>query len=177
MRLAVVGCEASGKTVFMAALSDHYSPEKANGICLVPETPATNRFARALLRQMRYLRQWPGATNPDNTVELKWTLRSSEETIANIDILEFGGETFRAAFRGDSEEESHKQAEQDLLNYLSAADSVVVLVSIKELLLDPGSVSAEEFERDTESMWVTRGLIDFVRKNLPGAAVSCAVWR
>ncbi|MBO4708728.1 MAG: hypothetical protein J5727_02995 [Kiritimatiellae bacterium] len=171
MRLAVVGCEASGKTVFMAALSDHYSPEKANGICLVPETPATNRFARALLRQMRYLRQWPGATNPDNTVELKWTLRSSEETIANIDILEFGGETFRAAFRGDSEEESHKQAEQDLLNYLSAADSVVVLVSIKELLRDPGSVSAEEFERDTESMWVTRGLIDFVRKNLPGAGI------
>ena len=171
MRLAVVGCEASGKTVFMAALSDHYSPEKANGICLVPETPATNRFARALLRQMRYLRQWPGATNPDNTVELKWSLRTSEETVANIDILEFGGETFRAAFRGDEDEATHKQAEKDLLSYLSAADSVVVLVSIKELLRDPGSVSAEEFERDTESMWVTRGLIDFVRRKLPGAGI------
>ena len=171
MRLAVVGCEASGKTVFMAALSDHYSPEKANGLCLVPETPATNRFARALLRQMRYLRQWPGATNPDKTVELKWTLRSSEETIAKIDILEFGGETFRAVFRGEGGEDSRKQAEKDLLNYLSESDSVVVLVSIKELLRDPGSVSAEEFERDTESMWVTRGLIDFVREKLPGASI------
>ena len=171
MRLAVVGCEASGKTVFMAALSDHYSPEKANGLCLVPETPATNRFARALLRQMRYLRQWPGATNPDKTVELKWSLRTSEEKVADIDILEFGGETFRAAFRGDEDETMHKQAEQDLLSYLSAADSVVVLVSIKELLRDPGSVSAEEFERDTESMWVTRGLIDFVREKLPGAGI------
>ena len=171
MRLAVVGCEASGKTVFMAALSDHYSPEKANGICLVPETPATNRFARALLRQMRYLRQWPGATNPDKTVELKWTLRSSEDTVANIDILEFGGETFRAVFRGEGGEDSRKQAENDLLSYLSESDSVVVLVSIKELLRDPGSVTAEEFERDTESMWVTRGLIDFVREKLPGASI------
>ena len=171
MRLAVVGCEASGKTVFMAALADYYRPDNANGLCLVAENSATNRFSRALVRQMRSLRQWPSATNPDKTVEMEWSLRSDGETIANIDMLEFGGETFRAVFRGEGGEKMRKQSEKTLLDYLSAADSVVVLVSIKELLRDPGSVSLEEFERDTEAMWVTRGLLDFVREKLPGAGV------
>ena len=171
MRLAVVGCEASGKTVFMAALADYYRPDNANGLCLVPENSATNRFSRALVRQMRSLRQWPSATNPDKTVEMEWSLRSDGETIANINMLEFGGETFRAVFRGEGGEKMRKQSEKTLLDYLSAADSVVVLVSIKELLRDPGSVSIEEFERDTEAMWVTRGLLDFVREKLPGAGV------
>ena len=171
MRLAVVGCEASGKTVFMAALADYYRPDSANGLCLVPENSATNRFSRALVRQMRSLRQWPSATNPDKTVEMEWSLRSDGETIANIDMLEFGGETFRAVFRGEGGEKMRKQSEKALLDYLAAADSVVVLVSIKELLRDPGSVSMEEFERDTEAMWVTRGLLDFVREKLPGAGV------
>ena len=171
MRLAVVGCEASGKTVFMAALADYYRPDSTNGLCLVPENSATNRFSRTLLRQMRSLRQWPSATNPDKTVEMEWSLRSDSETIANIDMLEFGGETFRAVFRGEGGEKMRKQSEKALLDYLNAADSVIVLVSIKELLRDPGSVSIEEFERDTEAMWVTRGLLDFVREKLPGAGV------
>lgn len=171
MRLAVVGCEASGKTVFMAALADYYRPDNANGLCLVPENSATNRFSRALVRQMRSLRQWPSATNPDKTVEMEWSLRSDGETVANIDMLEFGGETFRAVFRGEGGEKMRKQSEKALLDYLAAADSVVVLVSIKELLRDPGSVPMEEFERDTEAMWVTRGLLDFVREKLPGAGV------
>lgn len=171
MRLAVVGCEASGKTVFMAALADHYRPDSANGLCLVPENPATNRFSRALVRQMRSLHQWPSATNPDKTVEMKWSLRSDGDIVANIDMLEFGGETFRAVFRGEGGEKMRKQSEKALLDYLAAADSVVVLVSIKELLRDPGSVSIEEFERDTEAMWVTRGLLDFAREKLPGAGV------
>ena len=141
MRLAVVGCEASGKTVFMAALADYYRPDSANGLCLVPENPATNRFSRALVRQMRSLHQWPSATNPDKTVEMKWSLRSDGDIVANIDMLEFGGETFRAVFRGEGGEKMRKQSEKALLDYLAAADSVVVLVSIKEMLRDPGSVS------------------------------------
>ena len=171
MRLAVVGCEASGKTVFMAALADYYRPDNANGLCLVPENSATNRFSRALVRQMRSLRQWPSATNPDKTVEMEWSLRSDGDIIANIDMLEFGGETFRAVFRGEGGEKMRKQSEKALLDYLNAADSIIVLVSIKELLRDPGSVSLEEFERDTEAMWVTRGLLDFAREKLPGAGV------
>jgi len=171
MRLAIVGCEASGKTVFMAGLADHYRPETAGGLCLVPENAEANHFARFQLRQMRALRQWPPATNPGQAVEMKWTLRRGERRLAEIDMLEFGGETFRAAFRDPDDKAARKEAEKALFDYLAKADSIAVLVSIKELLRDPGDASLEEFERDTESIWVTRGLLEFVRRNMPRAGL------
>ena len=51
-RIAIVGCEASGKTVFMSALTDFYPN-------LVPENSASNRFAAFAHRQLRMLRQCP----------------------------------------------------------------------------------------------------------------------
>ena len=169
--IAIVGCEASGKTVFMSALADCYRPDGESSLCLVPENAAANRFAAFQRRQMRILRQWPPATNPGRTLQLSWTLRDKGQTLAEIEMLEFGGETFRAAFRGDGGETAGKQAVKELLAYLSGADAVIVLVSLKEIFRDDASVSMEEFERDAESLWVTRGLLDFVHRRLPDAGL------
>lgn len=164
-RIAIVGCEASGKTVFMSALTDFYHN-------LVPENSASNRFAAFAHRQLRTLRQWPPATNPGRTIALEWSLRDSKgETLANISMLEFGGETFRAAFREDEGSSRRQAAVKELMDYLSAADFVIILVSLKELLRDDVAVADAEFERSTEALWVTRGLIEFIRERLPGAGV------
>ena len=176
-RMAVVGCEGSGKTVFMAALADYYRPDAACGVCLVPENSASNRFAALQQRQMRALHQWPPATNPEKTVRLDWTLRRDGETLVEIGMLEFGGETFRAAFRGDGDEATKATAVRELVSYLSDADIVVVLVSIKDLMRDQGSLSAEEFERDAEALWVTRGIIDFIARERPSAGVVIGLTR
>ena len=176
-RMAVVGCEGSGKTVFMSALADYYRPSAECGVCLVPENSAANRFAAFQRRQMRALRQWPPATNPEKTVRLEWSLRRDGETLVEIGMLEFGGETFRAAFRGDGGEEAKASAVKDLLSYLSDADIVVVLVSIRDLMLDQGSLSTEEFERDAEALWVTRGILDFVSRERPSAGVVIGLTR
>lgn len=172
-RIAVVGCEASGKTVFLSALSDLYRPNGTDpsARCLMPENQAANNFAAYQRRQMRSLRQWPPATNPDKTLRMDWTLRVGGRKITDVTMLEFGGETFRAAFRESEDAPEHREAVQALRDYLSEADFIVVLVSIKELLRDPGSVSAAQFERDTESVWVTRGILEFVRRELPEAGV------
>lgn len=169
-RMAVVGCEASGKTVFLSALSDLYRPngKDPSALCLVPENQAANRFAAFQQRQMRSLRQWPPATNPGKTLRMDWTLRRAGAKVVDVSMLEFGGEVFRAAFRDTEEETEHKQAVKALMDYLSSADFIVILVSIKELMRDPGDVSMDQFERDTESLWVTRGILDFLRKELPG---------
>ena len=164
-RIAIVGCEASGKTVFMSALTDFYPN-------LVPENSASNRFAAFAHRQLRTLRQWPPATNPGRTIALEWSLRDSKgETLADISMLEFGGETFRAAFREDEGSSRRQAAVKELMDYLSAADFVIILVSLKELLRDDVAVADAEFERSTEALWVTRGLIEFIRERLPGAGV------
>lgn len=176
-RMAVVGCEGSGKTVFMAALSDYYRPNSECGVCLVPENSTANRFAAFQQRQMRALHQWPPATNPDKTVRLDWTLRRGGDTLVDIGMLEFGGETFRAAFRGDGGEEEKASAVKELLSYLSDVDIVVVLVSIKDLMHEQGSLSAEEFERDAEALWVTRGILDFVARERPAAGIVIGLTR
>lgn len=164
-RIAIVGCEASGKTVFMSALTDFYPN-------LVPENSASNRFAAFAHRQLRTLRQWPPATNPGRTIALEWSLRGANgETLADISMLEFGGETFRAAFREDEGSSRRQAAVKELMDYLAAADFVILLVSLKELLRDDMVVADAEFERNTEALWVTRGLIEFIRERLPGAGV------
>ena len=164
-RIAIVGCEASGKTVFMSALTDFYPN-------LVPENSASNRFAAFAHRQLRTLRQWPPATNPGRTIALEWSLRDSKgETLADISMLEFGGETFRAAFREDEGSSRRQAAVKELMDHLAAADFVILLVSLKELLRDDVAVADAEFERSTEALWVTRGLIEFIRERLPGAGV------
>ena len=170
-RLAIVGCEASGKTVFMSALADLYRD------ALTPENPAANRFARLAARQLRARREWPPATNPERSAALDFALRANDRRLARFSLLEFGGETFRAAFRDDEGAPAHKSAVKRLLDYLADADFVAVLVSLKELLRDPGAVPMEDFERDTESLWVTRGLLEFVRAHLPRAGVVIGLTR
>ena len=86
-------------------------------------------------------------------------------------MLEFGGETFRAAFREDEGSSRRQAAVKELMDYLAAADFVIILVSLKELLRDDVAVADAEFERSTEALWVTRGLIEFIRERLPGAGV------
>jgi hypothetical protein len=172
-KIAVVGCEASGKTVFMAAMTDQYrpDPDRPDRPCLVPENSAANSFGAFLRRQMRSLRMWPPATNPGRTVEMEWTLRRGGKAIADLGMLEFGGETLRAAFRDEGGKDAQREAVDSLMRYLGDCGFFIVLVSIKELLRDPGTMSMADFERDTEAIWVTRGIIDFVRTRIPGAGV------
>jgi len=176
MKMAVVGCEASGKTVFMCALADYYGRAAADSpmrLKLTPENAAANSFERYQFRQMRCLRQWPPATPPNRTVEVKWSLRRDGKPLAYIDMLEFGGETFRAAFRDgtDGDKTSKDTSVKELTDYLSSADFFVVLVSIKALLTDAGKASDEDYARETEALWVTRGILEFIRKNRPKAGV------
>ncbi len=167
-RIAVVGCEASGKTVFMSALTDHYRRADAVGGCvLVPENSTANKFAAYLHRSMRQMRQWPAATNPDETRRMAWTLRRGGDTLAEIEMLEFGGETFRAAFSEDSPPESRRRAVDELLDYLKGADFIVALVSLAHVFQEPSALDAAAFDRAVEAEWATRELLNFIKKELP----------
>jgi len=174
MKMAVVGCEASGKTVFMCALADYFGRDSAGDarrLRLTPENAAANSFECFQFRQMRCLRQWPPATPPGRAVEIKWALRRNGDPVADIGLMEFGGETFRAAFRDTEHQVEHDKATTELLQYLGDADFFVVLVSLKSLLADPLATSPDAFDRETEAIWVTRGILDFVRKNRPNAGL------
>jgi len=174
MKMAVVGCEASGKTVFMCALADYYGRDAANNplrLKLTPENAAANCFERFQFRQMRCLRQWPPATSPDHAVEMKWAFRHAGQPVCGVEMLEFGGETFRSAFGGDGINLPKDESVKELTKYLNETDFFVVLVSIKSLIANPTSISEDAVSRESEGLWVTRGIIDYIRKHRPNAGV------
>lgn len=171
-RFAIVGCEASGKTVLTAALADFFRPgQPGRSCCMVAENVAAHRFAEYTYDQMRVRHAWPQATNPDKSTALSWTLRIDGSVVANLEMLDFGGEVFRAAFREGEPTESGDAAQGELLSYLSSSDFIVVTVSLDVLArdLDPAREDVPEADRvrDSEARWVTRGLLDFVRRRLP----------
>jgi len=174
MKMAIVGCEASGKTVFMSALADYFGRAAADNpmrLKLIPENAAANSFERYQFRQMRCLRQWPPATPPDRTIEMKWTLRHGGKSLATINLLEFGGETYRAAFRDDAGAEQKEGTVAELFKYLGDADFFVVLISIKALLANQAELSIEDFDRETESLWISHGILKFITTHRPKAGI------
>jgi len=174
MKLAVVGCEASGKTVFMCALADYFGRDAANNpmrMKMTPENGAANSFERFQYRQMRCLRQWPPATPPDRTINIKWSFRYEGKKISDAELIEFGGETYRAAFRDREDNPVHDGATAELIQYLNDTDFFIVLVSIKALLADSDSATDADFDRETEALWVTRGILEFIREKRPDAGV------
>lgn len=170
-KFAIVGCEASGKTVLTASLADFFQPgNSGRSCCMLPENTAAHRFFEYTQYQMRTKHAWPQATNPDKTTVMKWSFRVDGELVANLETLDFGGEVFRAAFREGEPTKSGVAAQKELLDYLSEADFVVVTVSIGVLLRDieiEHGISQDDFARDSEAKWVTRGLLDFVQKRFP----------
>lgn len=171
-RFAIVGCEASGKTVLTAALADFFRPGQPGRSCsMVAENVAAHRFAEYTYEQMRIRHAWPQATNPDKATALAWTMRIDGAVVADLEMLDFGGEVFRAAFREGEPTESGVAAQDELLAYLSSSDFIVVTVSLGVLArdLDPAREDVPEADRarDSEARWVTRGLLDFVRRRLP----------
>lgn len=166
-KIAVVGCQSSGKTVFMASLSDYFRagrrPDQASW--LVPENADAHKFTERRNYEMRVLHTWPDATL-ENPTSLKWSLHQRNGTKTAVEMLEFSGEVFRAAFREEGSSPQHREAADKLVAYLTDADFVVVLVGLNELFRAHDE-DRRIFEDDVESTWVTRGLLDFVRRNLP----------
>ena len=170
-KFAIVGCEASGKTVLTASLADYFQPGNSGRSCtMIPENAAAHKFFEYTQYQMRTRHAWPQATNPDKTTVMKWSFRVDGDEVADLEMLDFGGEVFRAAFREGAASESGVAAQKELLDYLSDADFIVVTVSLGVLMRDielEQGLSPADFARDSEAKWVTRGLLDFVQKRFP----------
>ena len=168
-RLAIIGCEASGKTVLVSSIVDYFKagvPDRS--CCIAPDNIEAHRFLEYTNYQMRVRHEWPQATSPDRVQALNWSLLVDGSAVSNLEMLDFGGEVFRTAFRNGAVPETSSPAARDLIQYLSKADFIVITVSLTDLVrgLD-GELSDSEFEAESESKWVTQGLLGFIRTQLP----------
>lgn len=171
MKIAIVGCDGSGKTVFVSALSDYYQAgTSASQSCLmVPADTATRRYTDRLHRVMRIDRAWPEATSDIvGGGTLRWNLFAGSEKLTEIELMDFGGENFRYAFREDGPT-ANPEVVTRLTAYIAAADFVVITVALDQLVraldlaqyrdLSRGDVA---FDRDREAEWITDRLLKLV---------------
>ena len=183
-KIAIVGCDGSGKTVLISALSDYYKAGTRPGqtCIMVPSDTNTRRYTDNLHRIMRVDRKWPQATNDIvGGGTLKWVLMHGEEKLADLELMDFGGENFRYAFRDDGEVKNPQVVAQ-LKAYIEGADFVVVTVGLDKMLrnLDPavyrklerGDV---EYDRDSEAQWITNGLMKLVESKLKSDPVGVVI--
>lgn len=184
-KIAIVGCDASGKTVLISSLSDYYKAgSRAGQSCImVPADGLTRRYTDNLHRVMRINGEWPEATSDISIgTSLKWKMMRNGKEIADLELLDFGGENFRYAFRDDGTEKNPEVVAR-LKEYISGADFIVITVSMDKMLrnltpalyreLENGDI---EYDRDSEAQWVTDGLLNMVvakvSSNPPGVVVA-----
>ena len=184
-KIAIVGCDASGKTVLISSLSDYYKAGRRVGqsCIMVPADGLTRRYTDNLHRVMRINGEWPEATS-DIAVgtSLKWKMMRGGKDIADLELLDFGGENFRYAFRDDGTQKNPEVVAK-LKEYIAGADFIVITVSMDKMLrnltpaiyreLENGDI---EYDRDSEAQWVTDGLLrmvaDKVAANPPGVVIA-----
>ena len=184
-RIAIVGGDASGKTVLISSLSDYYKAGRRVGqsCIMVPADGLTRRYTDNLHRVMRINGEWPEATS-DIAVgtSLKWKMMRDGKDIADLELLDFGGENFRYAFRDDGTKKNPEVVAK-LKEYIAGADFIVITVSMDKMLrnltpaiyreLENGDI---EYDRDSEAQWVTDGLLrmvpDKIKANPPGVVVA-----
>ena len=184
-KIAIVGCDASGKTVLISSLSDYYKAGRRAGqsCIMVPADGLTRRYTDNLHRVMRINGEWPEATS-DIAVgtSLKWKMMRGGKEIADLELLDFGGENFRYAFRDDGTQKNPEVVAK-LKEYIAGADFIVITVSMDKMLrnltpaiyreLENGDI---EYDRDSEAQWVTDGLLrmvpDKIAANPPGVVVA-----
>ena len=187
-KIAIVGCDASGKTVFVSALTDYYkSGQRIGQACaLIPADTVTRRYTDKLHHTMRILHQWPETTNHLNVEggvqKMKWTMMMDGKPLTDIEMLDYGGENFRYAFRDDGTTRNAAIVEV-LVNYIAEADFIVITVGLDNMIrkltpeiyrdLEGGD---EAYDLDSEAQWITNGLLKLVKAKLttnpPGVVVA-----
>lgn len=160
-KIAIVGVEASGKTVLVAALAGKFGTMSDDSFYLLPENKEAFAFMTQVPYKMMVEHSWPSPTGPDSTFCMKWSVRiGSEKVLANLDIFDYGGEVYRMAFGNYSEEIIAGAREQidEFLGQLLEAETLVVLLNVKDLL------NPETNARNLDTCWLTRSIFDYSQK-------------
>jgi len=161
-KIAIVGVEGSGKTVMLASLGGYYTQTTDEPVFLIPKDDETSSYVH---RQIRKIEggEWPAATESDNLQGLDWTLMRrrgarAPETLCELSCLDFGGEVYRAAYGSSALHDGEGLSDEivRLKDYVRAADGVVVLINLKDI------VENKITERVEESMRISAAILNDV---------------
>ncbi|MEI8041436.1 MAG: hypothetical protein WCL11_08515 [Verrucomicrobiota bacterium] len=133
VRVAILGCEASGKTVFIAAMAHQFQERGKHRFFL----ECGNRTAINFLgRTWRILASgdWPPPTNMNQLHTAEFVLHDSQsENRHQVMVLDFAGEYYRAVF-GDDEPNLEGTVSRQLWDFACKADITLILISLDDFI-------------------------------------------
>ncbi len=158
-KIAIVGVEGSGKTVLMAALGAAYEHPDENGMFLTPKNQDAFKFSMSYMHLMRNRQQWPSATMTDSLRYLEWELRTRDEIVAELSLLDYAGEIYRRAFSENGDGQQYAAEMEALLQHITEASTLLVLINLRDVI-DGDRSSA----RTLETLWLNKSILEFASK-------------
>jgi hypothetical protein len=161
VRIAILGSEASGKTVFITALAHHFRENMPGRPYLDPANKTANDF---LSKNWRLLEdgQWPFATAKNQLHRASFHLHHGQHAHP-LRLLDFAGEHYRAVF-GDDDPDLSSETTSALWQYACEADITLILVSLDDFM------DAGPQDRRSENEWAPKKIMDLAKAR--GAAVA-----
>ena len=165
MKVAIVGCKGSGKTVLMSVLGVKYEKPDKNGIFLNPKDKQTLHICNENVGCMQDEAKWPLATSPDATECLQWEIMRKVaddpcDTIADLCFLDFAGEIYTGGWGGDNIKNLSAEAQRSLAqlkSHVKEADVLIVLVNLRDI------INGQRGDASTDSMeWAARTVFSYV---------------
>ena len=165
MKVAIVGCKGSGKTVLMSVLGVKYEKPDKNGIFLNPKDKQTLHICNENVGCMQDEAKWPLATSPDATECLQWEIMRKVaddpcDTIADLCFLDFAGEIYTGGWGGDNIGNLSAEAQKSLAQlkfHVKEADVLIVLINLRDI------INGQRGDASTDSMeWAARTVFSYV---------------
>jgi hypothetical protein len=135
--IAIIGTEGSGKTVLIAALAKHIDSCQSQGWFLDPQNVQTQQYVDRIWSALT-AGKWPPLTAPNTFQQLRWKVRSPNNTTATMRILDPPGHDIRRLFSDNRSEPGAVPDDlQELADYCRNAAIVIFLVNLKDFLGQP----------------------------------------
>jgi hypothetical protein len=164
-KVAVIGTEGSGKTVFIAALA-HRLGEVEPTWLLDPVDMKTQAYVTQVWETLRN-GEWPSFTSQAAMHDLRWSLRRPDGPAAELQLVDASGHRLRELFTGDLREIPERL--RPLAEYCQGADLVILLINLQDFL---GEAAGEQ---RTYNEMALKFALDFVGAR-QGEKHCCAVF-
>lgn len=170
-KIAVIGLEASGKTVLMSVLAKKLSQTIHQGYFLDPKGVKTIKYIESVWETLQHS-DWPPSTPPGEMFNLRWGMRITPDFSkdgktyeAELHLLDAAGQDMRQLFAFDSLEDSPEYL-RPLAEYCKQADILLIALNIIDFL----GQSVPQMRR-IENQATIKAALDMLHKSNQHAAI------
>lgn len=142
-QICILGIKGAGKTVFISVLANRYREIRSGKPYMEFENSQTNPYVSAVWDTLTKERRWPDSTSPGSFESLEWVLHAQDGQTHGLKVLDAPGQDVQAIFSG---QETLSSAQEKLAASIDAADCVVFLVNLCEIISATSAKERADYE-------------------------------